>query len=531
MKFNVFDLYLFSTQKVSMYCPPINRERFEREFRNRHWPRNEVTKYCLNQTICVDKSEPSKLLWIFLRPTKVYKLVRDYHMVSNLNMSLQVLNIFILIYLFIKSLIYTMIIGSDKDVIKYLESIYYVHLAGVSKAPYIFNYLFLGYSFFFLLVKITRVRNMIKVSLKNAEEYKELNIAQVNSAYLDSFYLNLEEWMSLWKYINKHQRKQVNSQREIAICDHLKFNDSIQQILPTLSCRDALFFVNPIDFEKCFVDSVLSDYKERINRRKTNHLPFPADRISAYELKRIIILFLLRTCFITIGSIVSILSLIYLELKLEFPEDYSPSIKELIYAIPAHFLNPLYIMRLIETTLALASQIPAIHDISVVTTDIQMITSRASKLADLLEYHLRYILHQNRMNSSNDREWRARHFQTYFPSFNIIISGQSNSKQGLKKDSYAKYNKQIKHDLILARLLYREFLNVRNHHTEYLNIFVLGQAICVAYLIPVLMSQSISAEIHILTVALLSSLIPIVNALFNCARMERVVSYSTLSPS
>lgn len=522
-RFNIFDLYLFIIHKVTLYCPPINRERFEKEFANRYRRANELNPRSKNHHSsrkCTPYRGGSQLLWIIIHPIKVFQLVRDYHMVSSVNLILQLIHSLFIFHIFLKSVIHTTLYGSGKQTLEGYESIYYPNLTGVTQAPYIFNYLLLGYSSFFLFVKIFRFRDAINISLKNAYEYRDLKVAQLNSAYLATFYLSFEEWISLWKYTREHQ-KFVHSNKATEV-DHLRFNKLIQQILPALSDRDALFFVNPIDFDICYADSVLPNYHVRRMRYKHWHIPSPIDRTSVNELKEILLVTVLGSSSLWIGYIIAIIIIIYLELKSEFTSDHSPSLGELFHVMPLHWANLLHCIRFAEFVLLFTTAIFMIYDLVCAFLDVQNITNRTHKMNRRFENYLEFFRHQARgwdQNSETTKTPRLKkdHF--------ILLRRSFKRERKTVEDPNIEYNRLIRYDVILVRLLYREFLVARKHHTEYLNIFVIGAGCCSAYMIPVVISQPISAETLITLAALLSSFIPIVFIFLVCARMERAVCF------
>lgn len=504
--------------KITMYCAPINHERFKQEFKARYWQGNErrtiasiQPKYTCN----------SRLLWAILHPIKSWKLIKNYQMISDLNIALQTLYTSTLIHLFIKSIIYAMIVGSDKDRIKYFESLYYPNVFGFLSRPHLFNHLFFGYSVFYLAVRLARISDVIDMSCKNEYEYTNLRVAQINLAYLASFNLDHKEWIELLKYMSEHER--IHSNEKIKM-NHLGSNNLAKQILPHLTDKDAIFYVNPIDFDKCYADSILTNYNQRISRFKSWHFALPIDRMSLASLKETFLVAMLGASLIVIGYVLLLVGVMYQELKVEFPADYSASLKELIYAIPVHWSKLLYVIRSFEFIISVSSQVFANYDLVCAVMDIHVSAQRARKMVLIFNDHTKFARNEAKMNVENLKLKGKPHRSQSF-----VLEEKENLKSNLwfhqSHNLYAGYIAKVRTDIASTRLLYYEFLNAREHHTAYFNIYVLGAGICIAYIIPVLISQPLSVESYMLMVALASGVVPIVTILLYCARMERTVSF------
>lgn len=526
MKFNIFDPYLFIIHKVTFCCPPINRDRFEREFRNRYRfdDRQEQEPTNCSVETCATFGGGSRLLWVILHPIKAHKLVRDYYMVENIYVISQVLYILILLHLFIKSTIHTVVAGSDKEKIQFFDSIYYPHIVGFSSRPYVFNYLILGYSFYFLLVRIFRFCMMIDISMNNQNTYKDFRFSQLNNSYLAIFYLSLQDWLRFFKYIVKHENF-VHSNEETRL-DHLSLDKSVQQSMFGLSDKDAMFFVNPIDFEKCFADSLLPKHFERRDRYKSWHFAHPIHRISPLGLRDVILIGVFGTLVVLFGYLMTCIAVLYLELRSEFPADYSPSIIEILSVVPAHWSKLLHWIRVAELSVISTSQVLNLYDLVSIFFDIHTIRGRTHKLVRIFKNHLDFIRNQTKFDDekfisvTQSKRTRIQHFTNR--EFDLYQSGIKSY------DPYFEYNKQIRQHTALVRINHNELLNTRKHHKKFFNMFIIGGAINIAFLIPIILSQPISAETCITFSVLMSSLIPIVGILLFCTRMERMVSYLIL---
>lgn len=521
MKFNIFDPYLFIIHKITFYCPPINRYRFEKEFEKRYEVNHEgePTNCSVKQANNATYDNGNRLLWIMLHPVKVHRLVRDYYMVENIHLISQTVYILILLHLFIKSIIHTVIAGSDREKIKYFDSIYYPHIAGSSSSPHVFNYLILGYSFYFLLVRMFRFRMMINISLNNQDMYKDLRVSQLNSLYLATFYLTLKDWLTLFKYVLKHEEI-AHSTKETRL-DHLGFDESVQKLVFKLNDKDAMFFVNPVDFERCFADSILPKDIEKRDKYEDWHFARPIHRIGYLGLRDVIIVGVFGTLTVLVGYLMTWMAVLYLELRTEFPANYSPSICEILSVVPTHWSKLLYWIRVAELSVISTSQVLNVYDLTCVFLDIHTIRSRTHKLFWLFKNHLEFVRNQSKIDPKKFIS---------VTKFQIFMDKECGSYQ-VEDELYvqhSEYNKQVRHDIALVRINHRELLNARKHHKEFFNLFIIGGAISVAFLIPIVLSRPLSAETCIIFAVLVSNMLPIVGILFFCTKMERMVSCSLI---
>lgn len=511
--------YVFMIHKVTWYSAPINHERFKQEFKSRYWLGNQ--RRSIGNIQPTNPSE-GRLFWAILHPIKVCKLIKNYQMISNFNITLQILYVLVLIHLFIKSIIQAMIIGSDKERIKYFDSMYYPNVFGFASRPHLFNHLFLGYSVFYLVVKLIRIRNIIDLSLENAYEYTSLKVAQINLTYLASFNLTPKEWIGLLKYMTEHEKIHLN---EVVKMNHEGSNNLVRQILPHLTDKDAIFYVNPIDFEKCYADSILSNYNQRITRFKSWHFALPIDRMSVSSLGETLFISMLGASLVVIGYVLIVIGIIYLELRQEFQADYSASLKELIYVIPFHWSKFLHLIRSFELIISMSSQVFVNYDLICACLDIHINAQRAQKMVLIFKNHIRFARNQAKINIQNLKLKGKPHKSQSF----ILKEKRKKLKSNLSfhqgHNVYSGYNAKVRNDVASTRLLYYEFLNSRKYHTEYFNMYVLGAGMCIAYIIGVLISQPLSTESYMLMVALMSGVGPIVTILLYCARMERTVSF------
>lgn len=493
-----------------MYCPPIDHERFKKEVKDRLV--NDKLQLRIFETSS-SSGKNNQFSWIIRNPIEVFKLIGKYYMISNFYLFLQIIHILFLFHFFIKSNIYTFLANNNKE---YLETIYFTHISSISSKPYILNYLLLGHSFILLLGKLCRIRNIINMSLRNATYYKHFRVGQLTNSYLASYYLSFNEWIRLWDYINKHE-KYVHS-NEATRNDHLKLNKFVRQKLSSLTESESVFYVNPIDFERCYADSILPNYDIRIKRYKSWHFSVPIDRISLLGLREIILILTLGAVLMAMIYSFAIIGIFYYILRNESPLAFSSpslmSIMEIFHIIPTHNFSLSNWIRVIETGIIFGIQAHNTCDLVSAFLDIHVITSRAHKMLEIFRKHLEFL---------------RRQMQTKLEHLEQRKQGKQNEclmniEKTTKHNLYQEFNNQIRCDVNTTRLLYYEFLNAREQHTGFFNLFVISGGICLVYTVPVLTLHPSSPETFILIAYIVSITVPVAGILLYCAKMERMVS-------
>lgn len=514
-----------------MNCPPINHKKFKIEFIRRNCPaENSKSEQCLLKiNDSSDKKEykftsyGSRLLWIILHPIQVYELIRECYMVDGFYVIMQIFYILFLVHLSTKAFIYAFFIKEDdKEMMKYLDSIYYPHVAGVSTKPNLFNFLFLGHSLFFLIIKLMRFCGAIAFSLRNANEYNDLRICQLNSAYLSTFYFNLKDWLKLWDYVDNHE-KGFHSNRDTQV-SHLEFNNLIQRTLSRLPEKDAMFYVNPIDFNKCYENSILANYRKQSN--SDWHVPYPTERISVSGLREIFMVTILGSSSILFGTVMSTFVVIYLELRSELLKlHYSPTFQEIILIALYHWSYLKHWIRAAESIMMIFTLFFCILDLACAYVDVHVVTGRVHRIAQIFEHYLEFPRRYMKQIDQMHPYWRLIEEQNVELFQRLTyLQGENSHDNGDHYKILTNYNEQTRRDIVLIRLIHREFLYIRRHHTQFFNLFVLGEGVCIAYITPVVASLQLCAETFILVAALISSILPIIAIFIFCARLERTVS-------
>lgn len=512
IRFNILYLTIQAYHKLAFSFSPIDRERFEAQIRERCEQNKEGLsrleerytfesyRFPMNKPTEQKRSNKRGLIWILSHPIQVINLISKYHMIKRRFIILQLIHTLFLVHILIKALVYTLIVGKDRSKSEYLNSVYYIHLASYFSKPHLFDGMIFCYSIIFLVVKVMRFSELISRSICNENKYQKMFISQLNCTSLATLKLTLSEWIDLYKATKNHAKSGAHE-------NHDTFHASTQRKLPDLSDMEALFYCNMLDFDSCYkAESSLPDTRKRLENIKDWHCSLPLDRLSLVDLRHVIELTLFGTPTVLVGCILMFFAIIYLELKSDFPLDYTPTILELIHQIPPHFTTPLYLVRTIEVLLVLASQVPLIYDQTLIFLDVLSTTSRGLKLSKVINKYLEFS-HNEARNFAFESN-RSTHLPVMYcrPSYFVL----------------RELNKDIRKNVALARLLYLEFLKVREENSRY-TIYVLGNGICMAWTLVVMLQYKNFAESSIFVSAFLSNLISAALLLVYCVRLESMV--------
>lgn len=529
LRFNVFDFYIFIIHKLALSISPINRERFANEFqvKSEDLARKRGCRCQSQFGRAVILNQSKGFLWVVSHPIRVIRLIKLYHMTSNTSIVCYLIYLLILINLFIKASVHCFIIGSDTKLIKYSMEVYYPPMAPIAE-PYIFNKLFFSLSLFCLFVRLGNLYKLIRLSIANEFYYQDLSITQVNYTFLASFHLSISEWIKLWRQMSNHQEK-IKASPEDYI-EHLDFEqkNSIKDHYNHLAQNDLLYRFSIVDFKECYKDSIIGDTEARIKRYRRWHFTTPLDRMSIKGLKICIFITAGGAVVVFYGFWITILSLLHSDLAYNFSKNYYSSITRVIYSIVAHYSRPFYLLRFIENTILIASQIPQMYDSFLIALDVCTMETRIMKVVEVLKFELEVYRDKSRRNVQKS-ELKSKIYcladqnQDYKQSKRLASSTNRDSPEETRYEE--EFNMRILHHIRLVRLLYLEFLSIKRNHSLLLNIIVLSNGIGMSCALSVMFTtDAIEVQIIVL-MAFASCLFPTLSALFFCAQSERSVSY------
>lgn len=218
------------------------------------------------------------------------------------------------------------------------------------------------------------------------------------------------------------------------------------------------------------------------------------------------------------GSFIAFLGMFYLELRTSTSARAANTITELINAWGSHLSNPLHLLRATEMFFLVLLQFPHQFDSVMVAFDSSILIAKVSKVTAILKEELKLRRHS--------REAALRVFPEVFGGkLDIgLIKSVTKRKTNGKIICGLRYNlnRRLRRQTQLISLLYLEFLDLRETHTRFINLIIVGNGISLSYTLSLFISVKELSGLVILTVASVSCIIPILFSLSSCAAIEKV---------
>lgn len=503
--------------KISFACSPIDKYRIENQFleSNLDTDRNRKSPINRRKKIIPTPQNENYVLWTLRHPSLALCLIKRHHMVGDAVIISHVVASLLLLHLLLKFIIFIRV-GDDKATLDYLKSVYYPHLAHYSPKPHNFNSSLLGFVILYICFRIRNVCRLIEQSIINAHSYQELHVPQLTLAYMSTFNFTPSQWLEFWKHASNHRRAIKNDAEKYK--DHLKFNQQIHsQVLDIQHSKYTIYYYNSIDFEECYADLEFMRRPERQSKNERAwHTAYPIDRQSLSDLQYIVPITLMVSFSVFFGLLICLMMMLYRDLGTDYPEEYSPSLLDYIRNAPTFFSSIAHIIKILELNFFYACIIPQIYESIKVATDVFVTDSRANKVIDIFHEHLKYCREREQDLFKIIKAKELITEQNMFSHYQRAIT-ELNS-------NFRLLNKRISQDINLTKSIYTEFLNVREYHSTFLNLLILGSGVC----IPLIVSNAIYViewpELTVMSLSLISCTVPMLVNLLFCARIENTVS-------
>lgn len=537
-RFNPYESFLLIIHKVSFACSPIDKHRFLEELRGRMQQSQlakNVTREATLKELHDYQTKSLDYWWSKLaHPIELAFLIKRYHLVGYGFFLIFFGHLLILFHFTIKSFIHTFYTGRDVEKIKYFNTIYYPHLAGVLPEPYLFNNLFFALCVYYLSVRLLSAYHLIRNSIINSESYKEITMTQINYPVLTLCNLTLEQWIGLFWHVWSHDRE---ARKHPAAWDaHLSFEPFVQDQLDKLSRKDLMFHLNMVDFEECYKNFNVWDPRARKKRYQSWHCAPPVMRISTSLMGPSLVVTVVGITGALFALAFIIFGMIYIELRNAFQPNQEPSIGEVFGKWRIHLCDPLHLLRLLELFMLGVLQLPQQYDCIMAVIDKTILTSRANKLNLVMERELRLCNDWQSFNKqcstclkngadsrglANQADKSKKHGRQYLNAAqNQSFESVCTNKQHRVAEA-AELNRNIQRHVRLISLVYSEFLNTKRTHSALLNFVVVGNGIVMTYTMSLFFTVSGAPQLVILSVCFVAALVPAMDALISCALIER----------
>lgn len=507
-RINIFKPYLIILRYINASLSPIDRERFNREFKERS---RDETIYRPNRSGTSERvqDETWYLVWAFLNLRTTYQLIKRYHQVGDRAMIFYLLHFAFLIHLAVKAVVHTFITSKDEQ-----NSKYYPYWTHMMSSPSAYHHMFVGFVMLILWLRIKSFLLLIEKSIVNAKTYKELSTTQINNTYLANLNLTMKEWFELCTLYFRHKKRIESSQ--IAYKHHLEFNQTLQKNYAKYQPKDMLYYWNPIDFDECYLD-LKAPTRKRLQKDYSNWFgPRPMIRLSPLIMSVEVGIAFVGSFIICVVIVIDLLTIIFMDLNsvYKYTSKSFPEVKELFFNFIQHYSELFYVIRFVEVMAIMLLRVPLVYETISVCHNAFIITARLTKVVEVLEDNLK-LCHAIRYNLMRP--------EIRVVSNNLDLEGNKNYQNLTYDSSYnrIKLNKQVCYNVGLVRLLYVEFLQLRQTHQGFLNACLTGYGLCMSYATSILLSQKEVADYILNYVIVASCLIPTLITLLIFAEIER----------
>lgn len=308
MKFRIFSLFLFLASHVNLSLETIQHDRFSRErklaqekdFEEISKTDSEDTYSNLNlEQDFLDLPPKSESRRSFKTMKSIKNFFKDIYLMLEYNqnkyMHFIVASLFtnLILHHIIKSIIYSTF-STERNfstreyldpVLKFLESYYYRDYFDKFQKSRIFNRLITLILSHYLILRLRYFYLRFQDSKTNRNQYKKLNIVQLNMSYANALETNFTGLFKIIVEFSQHQCDYKSAQT-IRWANSMK---NLTKRLRNFKKIDKLYYFNQIDFNHCYRDHKL------INLDKYNKLGDEQNNNNIIEEKFCIINFIKKT--------------------------------------------------------------------------------------------------------------------------------------------------------------------------------------------------------------------------------------------
>lgn len=511
LRINPCELFLFVTHYLSFSCTPINRHRMLEDLRLNI---EKVDRHQEPATPLQDSS--SWFLKLVRRPIEVARSIKRYHLSDNWFLVVFVGHIVILLHISIKCAVHSFYTGSDMDRMRYFNTIYYPHLAGALPEPFTINNVMFVEISCCLLMRLLSACKLIRRSIANEHQYKELYITQVNFASLTLCNLTVREWIEVYKKCVEHDKRIKEDYK--ARKAHLKLNPFLYQRLEQLTEKDLLFRLNIIDFNQCFESIDSFDSSNRKRKYHNWHYALPLHKLSPQMMRISMVSSIIIAISVCFGYLMVVIGIIFLELR-SVPGYFEiASFNDLTNVFKLHFTRLDYQIRVVEEILLVVLQIPRQYDSFLVTMDQCILITRANKLIEAFKTDLRLCKdHEFFAQTGHERDF----LEKLLSQEELISYKQHPFENQSGSSEIRELNSRVQSYVRLVSLLHSEFLSMRRNHASLLNIIIIGNGISMTYMLSRLMSETSIIVIMIMSMGLSVNFANCLQALMFSAAIEK----------
>lgn len=487
----------------------------------------------------IDRREHESLCTYLLRPLELVRIVKRYHVAGNRCILSMIVQVYLLLYLLTKNLFHQIYTGDSQEIADYYAQHYYPRLycsLPNSHEMYgIINFLCI----YVLIVRLLMIIRLLKRSVINQDQYREIEVTQLNGTFIGSMRWPLKDWIRIFFLGLLHKRNCIgDTGKQLVVSDRIDEKDDLaneKEKRDHLYCRswdwnlslctsrsDFLCRANPIDFSRCY-----QNYGLRLNNNHQSGWYYPKYncRIDLYEFSWMVALVLLGIPGTIFVILLAMVTGIIIESTVMSPKGYESTLLEGLEHFPDLISSPRNLMRLMDGYIFIVMLIPHQIEAAALYLNVTALLSRIRKLNERLQQDLNFCLHltdtvrymrlvgRSVSQTDSDLIINLNHVLTDRVDYDTINTAQ--------KDAL---NKSLEMSMFLAKTINDEFRMLRKSKTVYLDCLLIVGGFCVAMQLSFMFSTASQQVKVIVFFSIFASAFPVIMCSALCMAVENRVS-------
>lgn len=544
------------SQKVGCVFSPLDKELAEKSLRlsrsqSTHKQALENRPYRFSKPIIHPiklkhesrKGSTPDSIWPYLfKPHKLFKCIKQYHGSGSSFFWFGVVETVLLSYILGKTVFHLLYTEDNQEIADYYSERFFPRMYESFPYQYQLYPVIIVQSSMTLVVRLFVFARLVKRSIINRNGYKEIEMSQLNGAFIASLRWSMRDWIKLffsssWTHFKACRSKKVGRECDIDLKVEKQAHLYGQRlgsysVLETNSF-ESLLEDNLIDFSKCYE---LYGFDTNFRNPKW-HYPATNCRVDLWELS--LIMFLIHTVTIGLSFVIVLLVLVglFVELAVLSPNKFNSSFSDCIAQLPSLLMSPSHILRLSDQIILLISQMVHHIEASVTYTDLFSLMSRIRKLNERLQEDLdicRYYAYMQLLEDKKRGHERLSTEWIYSRQQNQCLDQKFKDNFQVEQGAYVygnmspqqklAVNRSLEQSLVMAKIVNNEFMAIKKSITSYMDMLVMSSGFCISVAFMVLMDAQTNLIAFAVSVAVSSFSGPLVFSSVLCMIIEQMVS-------
>lgn len=460
------------------------------------------------------------ICWLLISdPRRLARMVKRHHMSGDSFIVFVILFTLALIHNNLKIAIHLIWVGYDPKRLQFTHDIYYASLTGSSINPAYWNMIYFSNITLNTVVWFRCLYDLLCESIINETNYKSISISQLNLAYLASFQAEplsgVRNIARACKYRNQLAHKHrhhidantcINYEKQLKISDYWIEHVELKTFIANFNIID--FSESHKHLWSIYARSKTTPNPDTMTLIEPDprwHMAEPRHRMDIGPMLSGIVLIHFILC-------IQIWGLAMYIILINLMEIYESERNTDDLWIPSRFCKLLRIRTIIRNVELIINAIATLRlhfifflliwDSLILISRIKKVTSIAF---DKVE-SIRCLDHPVSWKMKMNKEIYYEH------------------KRGNHQFKETKHDRQMRYILLMSRVVYCEFNDLKRRHTKFINILLVGYSICLPQCLATLIVENTFVEKNILALFTLGVCLPLIFLLVFSAILELSVS-------